>query len=222
MEHAYRSIGDAYIGPATLEYPQGIVDTKVAWQVAVAHHGDHVEIIGQRRLWYKVRTDKGIEGWADDRALLDSAQMARLRKLAEETAGLPSQGKATTYDMLNVHTEPNRNSASFVQVKEKETFDVITHRVTARNAKQPKRQLTRPKPKPTKALKSGAPKKGAKKDGAVPPQAVPRACCTVATDGLDCAFEGAVGLQAEADAPPAAQGMTGHSSALKVVRADGC
>ena len=154
------TIGEAYIGPATLTVRKDI-DTKSAG-VAVTHHGDHVDIIAQRRLWYKVRTDKGIEGWVDDRQLLDSAQMARLRKLAEQTAGLPSQGKATTYDTLNVHTEPNRNSPSFVQVKEKEAFDVITHRVVARAAKQPKRELIKPRPKATPVVKK--PKKDASGD----------------------------------------------------------
>ncbi len=163
------AIGDAFVGPATLPIRKDI-DTKSA-AVAQGHHGDHVEIIGQRRLWYKVRTDSGIEGWTEDRQLLDSAEMNRLRKLAEETAGLPSQGKATTYDVLNVHAEPNRNSPSFVQVKEKEVFDVIAHRVIPRAAKLPKRQLIRPVPKPPVVTKKG--KKKGKESSAPPPRPAP-------------------------------------------------
>ena len=188
------TIGEAYIGPATLTVRKDI-DTKSAG-VAVAHHGDHVEIILQRRLWYKVRTDKGIEGWVDDRQLLDSAQMARLRKLAEQTAGLPSQGKATTYDTLNVHTEPNRNSPSFVQVKEKEAFDVITHRIVARAAKQPKRELIKAQPKVTPAKK---PKKDASGVPLPPPPAPP----PPPIDWIALSKER--GVAAEADTPPAAQ-----------------
>jgi hypothetical protein len=190
-------IGEAFIGPATLNLRKDI-DTKSA-SVAVVHHGDRVDIIGQRRLWYKVRTEKGVEGWTDDRQLLDSAQMARLRKLADETAGLPSQGKATTYDVLNVHTEPNRNSPSFVQVKEKETFDVITHRVVARAAKQPKRELIKPAPK-----KKAVPKKPASKkdDSGVPPPPPPPAPAPP-TDWIALSKEREA--DAEADTPPAAQ-----------------
>jgi Bacterial SH3 domain len=139
------AIGEAFAGPATLNIRKEI-DPK-SGTVAVIHHGDRVEILGQRRLWYRIRTQKGIEGWTDDRQLMDTAQMARLRALAAQTSGLPSQGKATTYDVLNVHTEPNRNSPSFVQVKEKETFDVVAHRVVDRAAKQPKRHLVKPRPK---------------------------------------------------------------------------
>src|SRR5207248_3921471 len=87
-----------------------------------------------------------VEGWTSDRELLDTAQMSRLRGLAADTARLPSQGSATTFGLLNVHSEPNRQSASFIQVGEKETFDVIAHLV-ARRTTPPRRQLIPPKPK---------------------------------------------------------------------------
>ena len=183
------------MGSATLTVRKDI-DTKSAG-VAVLHHGDQLEILGQRRLWYRVRTARGVEGWTDDRQLLDSAQMARLRKLAEQTAGLPSQGKATTYDVLNVHTEPNRNSPSFVQVKEKETFDVIAHRVVEKAAKQPRRQLIQARPK--SALMS---KKKATSKSGVPPPPAPAAPAPP-TDWIALSKER--GVAADADTPPAAQ-----------------
>ena len=189
------AIGQAFIGPSTLTIRKDI-DTKSAG-VAEVHHGDRVEIIGQRRLWYKVRTNKGIEGWTDDHQLLDSAQMVRLRKLAEQTAGLPTQGKATTYDELNVHTEPNRNSPSFVQVKEKETFDVITHRVLPRAAKQPKRELIKSGPKAAALPKK--PKKDASGVAPPPPPAAP----APPVDWIALSKER--GAEADADTPPAAQ-----------------
>ena len=187
------SIGDAYVGPATLNIRKEI-DTKSP-TVAVGHHGDHVESVGKRRLWYMIRTAKGIEGWTDDRQLLDKAQMLRLRKLAEQTAGLPSQGNATTYDVLNVHTEPTRTSASFVQVKEKEVFAVIAHRVTARNTKRPKRELTRP------ILKATGPPKKPKKEVVPPPPPPPAPEPPV--DWVALSKERAV--DADKDTPPVAQ-----------------
>jgi hypothetical protein len=114
--------------------------------VAIVHHGDSLEIVGHRRRWYKVRTARGVEGWTSDRELLDTAHMQRLKALAAESAGLPSQGVASTFSDLNVHTEPNRQSPSFVQVKEHEKVDVILHRVVER-APAPKSQLIVPPPK---------------------------------------------------------------------------
>lgn len=141
------AIGEAYAGPATLVLRRDI-DPKSP-SVAVVHHGDKLEIVAQRRRWYRVRTANGMEGWADDRQLLDSVQMNRLRKMAQETAGLPSQGVATSFDALNVHTEPNRHSPSFIQVREGEKFDLIAHRV-AQRVVPPKRRLIPPRPKTQK------------------------------------------------------------------------
>jgi hypothetical protein len=138
------SIGAAYAGPETLKVHKEI-DSKSA-TVATVHHGDKLDIVGQRRRWYKVRTPAGVEGWTSDRELLDTAQMGRLRALAKETAGLPSQGVATTFTTLNVHTEPLRQSPSFVQVKEHEKVDAITHRVVPRTIATPKRALVPAKP----------------------------------------------------------------------------
>jgi hypothetical protein len=140
------SIGTAYAGPETLKVHKEI-DSKSA-AVTTVHHGDKLDIVAQRRRWYKVRTAAGIEGWASDRELLDTAQMQRLRALAGETAGLPSQGIATTFTELNVHTEPSRQSPGFVQVTEHEKVDVIAHRVAPRAAAALRRELVTPKPRP--------------------------------------------------------------------------
>jgi hypothetical protein len=158
------AIGEAYAGPATLKLRKEI-DPKSPVS-AVVPHGARLEITAQRRRWYKVRTKKGEEGWTEDRELLDTGQMSRLKSLAQETAGLPSQGSATTFDTLNIHTEPNRLSASFLQVKEGEKFDVIAHRVLARES-LPRRELVAPKPKAQPA------KKGKKTAVPQPPEPQP-------------------------------------------------
>jgi hypothetical protein len=145
------SIGEAYAGPPSLSLHAGI-DSKSA-VVAIVHHGDRLQITSHRRRWYKVRGPKGAEGWTDDRALLDLAQMKRLKALAQETAGLPSQGVGTTFDTLKVHTEPNRQAISFLDVKEGERFDVIAHRVMARSP-LPRRELIPPRPRAEKKLKT--------------------------------------------------------------------
>jgi len=145
------AIGHAYAGPATLSLHQEI-DSKSP-TVATAHHGDRLEIVAQRRRWYRVRTAAGAEGWTSDRELLDSAQMRRLKALAAETNGLPSQGVATTFSALNVHTEPSRQSPSFVQMKEHEKVDVIAHRLSLRGAALEKRELVPPRPKVEKKSK---------------------------------------------------------------------
>jgi len=163
------ALGHAFAGPATLNLHQDI-DLKSP-VVAVAHHGDPLDIVAQRRRWYQVRTTKGIAGWTSDTQLLDTAQMNRLKALAKETAGMPSQGVATTFSTVNVHSEPSRTSASFVQIKEHEKVDVIAHKVALRSATAPKRELIPPRPKIVK--KKGKENEKASKVPLPPPPAAP-------------------------------------------------
>lgn len=145
------AIGYAYAGPPKLALHADI-DTKSP-ETAIVHHGDKLAILTHRRRWYKVRGPRGAEGWTDDRALLDIAQMNRLKELAKETSGLPSQGVATTFETLKIHTEPNRQAISFLEVKEGEKFDVIAHKVQNRGP-LPKRELIVPRPKIEKKPKT--------------------------------------------------------------------
>ena len=123
-------IGDAYAGPATLTIRQEIAPRSAV--VATVRHGERLQIIQQRRRFLKVRTTKGVEGWTDERVLMSPAQIQELKQLSEDTKNFASQGQATTYDVLNIHTEPNRQSPSYVQVKEGEKVEVIAHRVVPR------------------------------------------------------------------------------------------
>lgn len=165
-KHQAPVIGEAYVGPATLNVRQEIALRSPA--VAVVHHGQRLEIIQRRRRFLKVRTPTGAEGWTDERMLLSAEEVGRLKNLSATAKKLPSQGRATTYDTLNVHTEPDRQSPSFFQIKPNEKFDMIAHELSAR-AGSPR--------KPIIARTAGAAKKPRKKgkQPKIPPPAPPQA-----------------------------------------------
>jgi hypothetical protein len=141
-------IAQAYAGPATLKLRSDIPLQSPT--VATVKHGDKLDILQHRRRFLKVRTQRGVEGWTDDRMLLSAAEIAALQEVEKRARTLPSQGVASTYAMLNVHTQPNLLSPSFLQIAEGEKFDVVAHVVAERVA--PKRQpLIPPRPK-TKGL----------------------------------------------------------------------
>ena len=160
------AIGEAYVGPAVLKIRSDI--PLQSSPVASVKHGDRLEILQTRRRFLRVRTPAGAEGWTDERHLLSSADMAALRELSERAAAMPVQGQATTYSELNVHTEAARQSPSFVQVKEKEKMDVLTHVATPR-ADAPRKPLIAPAPKKAKAAR-----KPAKKEAKYPPPPMPK------------------------------------------------
>jgi len=138
------AIGTAYAGPATLSLRQDISPNSA--RVATVHHGDRLDILQQRRRFVKVRTAAGQEGWIEDRLLLTPDEVARLKRFNQQALTMPSQGLATTYDVLNIHTEPSRYSPSFIQVRPGEKFDVIAHEAAPRKA-PPRKPLIAPVPK---------------------------------------------------------------------------
>jgi hypothetical protein len=160
-------IGEAYVGPAVLKIRSDI--PLQSSPVTTVKHGDRLEILQTKRRFLRVRTPGGAEGWTDERHLLSTADMSALRELSERAAAMPAQGQATTYGELNVHTQPARQSPSFVQVKEKEQMDVLAHVVTPR-ADAPRKPLIPRLPKKPKA----APRKPAKKPPKYPPPPMPK------------------------------------------------
>ena len=125
-----RSIGEAYVGPSTLLLRQEL--TPKSPVSATVKHGDKLEILEYKRRFVKVRTPQGAEGWTDTRQLLTPEQMAELRRMADSASHFPSQGVATVFEPLNMHTEPNRYSPSFWQIPDNGKVDVIGHKLAPR------------------------------------------------------------------------------------------
>lgn len=124
------SIGEAYVGPATLNLRQELAPKSPV--SATVKHADHLEILATRRRFVKVRTEDDKQGWVDGYQLLTPTQMSDLRELAKRAQKLPSQGSATVYDVLNMHTEPSRQAPSFYQIQDKGEVEVMGHRIASR------------------------------------------------------------------------------------------
>ena len=163
---AARPIGEAFVGPATLKIRSEIpLQSSV---VTTVKHGDRLEILQTKRRFLRVRTARGAEGWTDERQLLAASDMTALRELSARAAKMPSQGVATTYAPLNIHTQPVVSSPSFLQLKENERFDVLQSVLFPRSD-APRVPLIPPTPKKSKAL----PKKE-KKSPRIPPPPMPK------------------------------------------------
>ena len=162
-----RSIGEAFVGPATLKIRSDIPLESAP--VATVKHGERLEILQRRRRFLRVRTPSGAEGWTDERQLLSAEDMAALKDLSSFAAKLPPQGRATSYGELNMHTQPSRTSPSFFQIREKEKFDVLAH-LRAPRTDVPRKPLIPPAPKKAKA----EPKRSAAKPSKYPPPPMPK------------------------------------------------
>jgi hypothetical protein len=142
------AVNEAYVAPATLRLHKALGPNEPV--VAALRHGERVEILRRRRRFALVRAASGVEGWTDGTLLFTARQMEDLRQLAADAARLPSQGKATVYGALNIHTHPNRQAPSILQLQEGDTVEVVAHRL------EPRLPFTPGAPAPTPA------------DGAIP------------------------------------------------------
>lgn len=152
-------IGEGYVGALTLPVREEL--TARAKTVATAKYGERLDIIGKRRRFLRVRTESGKEGWVDSTQLFDRDDIENLRALAERAAKAPSQGEATVFDVLNVHSAPNRQAPSFFQIQPEEKADVIIHQRAPRTAFVPPELVSRPIEAPKIVRK--------KKEPSVPP-----------------------------------------------------
>jgi hypothetical protein len=163
-----QALSQAYVGPATLALRQDLNQKSAV--TATVHHGERLDIVEYKRRFSKVRTAGGIEGWTDTRQLLSPEQMADLQRTSQEAAQYPSQGVATTFEMLNVHTEPNRASPSFLQIPEGGKVEVIGHKLAPRT--QAASVVPPPPPRPRIGRRKSRERSGSAK---IPPPPMPPA-----------------------------------------------
>ena len=144
------ALAEAFVGPIAIHIRTELNPKSPV--VATLAHGDRVDVLEQKRIFVRVRTADGHEGWTEARQLMTKEQMSELRGLADEAHALPSQGAATSYEPVNMHTAPDRNSPSFFQFREGTKVDVLAHKVAPRlpRSAEPPARLIPPRPKPVR------------------------------------------------------------------------
>jgi hypothetical protein len=161
------SIGDAYVGPATLNLRSDLpVESKT---VATVKHGDRLQILQRRRKFFRVRAPGGAEGWTDESKLLAAADMDALKDLSARAARMPSQGVATVYSDLPVHITTSTQAPSFLVIKPGEKVDVLSQLLVPRTEVS-RAALISPQQKKAKPLPK---KKDSKSKYPLPPMPKP-------------------------------------------------
>jgi uncharacterized protein YgiM (DUF1202 family) len=128
--------GYAYVAPASVNLRPALTDRSNT--VALLHYGDRVQIVEVRRRFAKIRTSKGAEGWIDATQLLPPEQMEEVRRAAAHALALPSEGSATVFEALNIHLDPNRQSAAFAKIPDGGSVEVLAHKLEPKLTGPPK------------------------------------------------------------------------------------
>ena len=135
-EPASDAAGYAYIAPASVNLRPAVTDRSST--VAVLHFSERVQILEVRRRYARIHTRSGAEGWIDATQLLTPEQMNGIREAQAQALRLPSEGRATVFEALNVHLEPNRQAAAFAQIPDNGSVEVLAHKLAPKLTGPPK------------------------------------------------------------------------------------
>ena len=104
---------------AYVSAPQAALRDQVAAiynRVGNVKNGERVEIIDRDRRFARVRTGTGIEGWIEQRYLVDQKTYDALQKLTQEHQNDPLQAPGVLRNDTNMHVTPGRDSEHLYQL----------------------------------------------------------------------------------------------------------
>lgn len=99
--------------------PQATLRDQVAAiynRVGTVKNGERVEIIDREKRFARVRTASGIEGWIEQRYLVDQKTYDGLQKLTQDNLNDPVQAPGILRNETNLHITPGRETEHLYQL----------------------------------------------------------------------------------------------------------
>jgi len=106
-------------------------------KVGTVENGERVEVLEKQRRFLRVRTDKGQEGWIEERSLVPQDVYDGFQKLAQDNASTPVQARGATRAELNMHLTPSRDGDHLYQLKDGEKVDILRRATAPKTAPKP-------------------------------------------------------------------------------------
>ena len=85
-------------------------------RVAEVKNGDRLEVLGHEKRFAHVRTASGIEGWIEQRYLIDQKTFDELQRLTQENQNDPVQAPGVLRNETNLHVTPGRETEHLYQL----------------------------------------------------------------------------------------------------------
>ena len=104
---------------AYVSAPQASLRDQVAAiynRVGTVKNGERVEIVDREKRFARVRTSSGIEGWMEQRFLVDQKTFDGLQKLTRDSQNDPVQAPGILRNETNLHITPGRESDHLYQL----------------------------------------------------------------------------------------------------------
>ena len=94
-------------------------------KVGTAKNGDRVEVVDREKRFAKVRLSNGVEGWVEQRYLVNQQIYDAFQKLAQDSKDVPVEGTAVTRNDTNLHVDPGRDTEHLYQVTQGAKLSVL-------------------------------------------------------------------------------------------------
>jgi SH3-like domain-containing protein len=107
----------------------------VSNRTATVSNGDRLEILEHGRRFVKVQTEKGEQGWIDEKVVATQDVFDQFESLKKENEADPAVASAVVRDEVYLHAKPGRDSERFYRLAEGEKLKLL-------------RRATLPKPLP--------------------------------------------------------------------------
>jgi SH3-like domain-containing protein len=104
---------------AYVSAPQAALRDQVAAiynRVGNVKNGERVEVVDREKRFARVRTSAGIEGWIEQRFLVDQKTFDGLQKLTQENQNDPVQAPGILRNETNLHVAPGRDTEHLYQL----------------------------------------------------------------------------------------------------------
>lgn len=104
---------------AYVSAPQASLRDQVAQmynRIGTVKNGDRVEILDRDRRFARVRTASGLEGWIEQRYLVDQKTFDGVQKLAQDNQNDPVQAPGVLRNETNLHLTPGRETEHLYQL----------------------------------------------------------------------------------------------------------
>src|SRR5215467_3218335 len=129
---------------AYVSAPQATLRDQVAAiynRVGTVKNGERVEILDREKRFARVRTASGIEGWVEQRYLVDLKTFDGLQKLTQDNQSAPVQAPGVLRNETNLHITPGRETEHLYQLASGAKVAILRRAVAE---KQPGANAVRP------------------------------------------------------------------------------
>jgi SH3-like domain-containing protein len=130
---------------AYVSAPQATLRDQVAAiynRVGTVKNGERVDVVDREKRFARVRTSSGLEGWVEQRYLVDQKTFDGFEQLTRENQGDPAQAPGVLRHETNLHITPGRETEHLYQLASGSKVSILK-RATAE-----KQVIPLPAPKP--------------------------------------------------------------------------